>query len=186
MAFGLRLARSQGPEGTTGNLDEHPINPANASPIFFGDPVRFDTNGWVVEASGGGDSDDFNIAGVFRGCRYVDANGDYAFSPIWDGGAGRATAFAHVQFPTNGVFHIMGDAAGTYTRANTVGKRFGVTYTAGNLATSNSGVALGAAAAATGPLLVLGLARFPNQRFDMVSPTFEVIIVRPQAHLQVA
>lgn len=178
--FGIRLVRSAGMEGFTGNTFHFPVNPANTGPIFTGDPVRFDAAGFIVEASGGADNNDFDILGTFMGCQYVDANGGVVFSPVWPGGAGATEIMAYVAMAPHSLYIIKGEAGATYTRANTVGKRFGVSYAPGRLMYGESGVTLGAVTAATGPLIVQGLARFPDNTWDSEEPIFEVSIMRPQ------
>lgn len=184
--FGLRLVRSQGMEGYTGNNNEFLIDPANTNPIFTGDLVAMDNSGFVEEATGGASSDDLDIWGVFAGCRYIDSDGSVEYRSFWDGGAGRTEAKAIVALPPHGVFHIRGKAGTVYTRANTIGKRFGVTYVAGIPMYGDSGVTLGAAAAAAGPLIVHGLVDEPGNDWSSDQPKFEVTIARPAGFLAVA
>lgn len=178
--FGIRLVRSAGMEGYTGNSFEFPIDPANTNPIFTGDPVALSAAGYVEEASGGADNNDFSILGTFNGVRFVDAEGGYKFRQFWSGNAGASEVYATVSMPAHGLYHIKGAAGAGYTRANTVGKRFGVTYDTGRTAYGESGISMGSASAATGPLLVRGLADLPNNTWDSEEPIFEVAIVRPQ------
>jgi hypothetical protein len=180
--MGLRLVRSQGMEGISGNLNEFDIDPTNSNPIFTGDVVAFDGNGFVEEATGAAANDDFDILGVFMGCRYVDADGDYEFRNHWDGAANRVNVVAHVAVPPHSMFWIRGAAGTTYTRAATLGKRFGVVYNAGTPLYGDSRLTLGAAAAATGPLLIHRLVDLPNNTFDSDEPWFECSIVRPQGY----
>lgn len=176
--YGLRLARSQGQEGFTGNLAEFAISPSNTAAIFAGDPVVL-SSGFLVEATGAANNNDFAILGVFTGCRYVEADGSIKFRPFWDGAAGRSNIMASVALPTNGVFQIYGKAGTTYTQA-AIGARYGLTYGAGSTVYGDSRSTLGAAAAATtGPLIVQGLAKYPGNVIGMDQPVFEVTVVRP-------
>ena len=79
-----------GMEGFTGNTFEYPIAPANTNLIFSGDPVILNA-GFLEEASGNtpGAITAAPIMGVFSGCRYVAATGDYRFERFGDGAAGR-------------------------------------------------------------------------------------------------
>jgi hypothetical protein len=144
--------------------------------------VIWGSTGFIQEATGGADNNDFDILGVFMGCQYVDAEGSIKFKPYWPGVAGAKDINALVAMPSHGRFHIKGLLGATYTQANTIGKRFGVDYTAGNPMYGDSRVALGAATAATGPLRVLGLAKLPGNNWGIAEPIFEVSIVRPQGN----
>lgn len=178
--FGLKIVRSTGPDGFVGNSQEYPISPANPDPIFMGDLVAL-SGGFVIEASGATDNNDFSVLGVFQGCRYVDADGSYKFKPYWDGVAGRSNVIAKVAIPDGATFLIAGDPAGTYTQAS-VGARFGTKYAAGSALYGDSRITMGAAPAATGPLIVHRLADTPNNAFGNDYPLLEVGIVRRQLH----
>jgi hypothetical protein len=163
-------------EGSTGNLREFPINPANANAIFTGDLVRLNA-GYVIEASGAATGADFDVLGVFMGCRYVEADGSFRFKQMWDGGAGRTQCWAHVMVPIGATLMVPGQSGATYTAAD-IGTRKGIVYAAGNTRTGYSGMRLGApgATVATGPLVVV-------QALDDVDPGgpyFEVAIARSQ------
>jgi hypothetical protein len=180
--FGLRLVRSQGMEGYSGNLFEYPISPANTSPIFTGDVVALSA-GFVREATLGGTADQNNIGilGVFAGCRYVDDDGSYVFKNQWNGGAGRSEIFGHIAIPPVGLFFIRGAAGQVYTQAD-IGVRKGVLWNAGSVKYGDSRLTLGAAGAnvATGPLFVHRLAQLPGNTFASPEPIFEVSVIRQQ------
>lgn len=180
--FGLRLVRSQGMEGYSGNLFEYPISPANTSPIFTGDVVALNA-GFVREATLGGTAaqNDIPILGVFAGCRYIDDDGSYVFKNQWNGGAGRSEIFGHIAIPPVGLFFIRGAAGQVYTQAD-IGTRKGVLWNAGSVKYGDSRLTLGAAGAsvATGPLFVHRLAQLPGNTFASPEPIFEVSIIRQQ------
>jgi len=181
--FGLRLVRSQGMEGYSGNLFEYPINPANTSPIFTGDVVALSA-GFVREATLGGtvaSQNDFPILGVFAGCRYVDTDGSYVFKNQWNGAPGRSEIFGHIAIPPVGLFFIRGAAGQVYTQAH-IGVRKGVLWNAGSVKYGDSRLTLGAAGAnvATGPLFVHRLAQLPGNNFNSPEPIFEVSVIRQQ------
>ena len=177
--FGLKVLRSRGMEGYFGNQTEFDIAPGNTGAIYAGDLVRLN-GGVIVEASGATDNDDFSPLGVFLGCRYVAADGDYEFKRFWDGGAGRTNIKAMVAVPEGVTFQIKGTPAGTYTAANTIGARFGINYNAGSPVYGDSRVRLAAAASATGPLLVHRLVDAPRNSFGASEPLFEVVFARTQ------
>lgn len=183
--FGLKIVRSQGPEGYVGNTAEYEIDPTNTSSIFTGDPVKLDANGFVIEATGAAANDSFDILGVFVGCQYVGADGSYRFRNRWDGAPGGSLIRAMVALPPVGMFAIRGAAGTNYTRANTVGERYGMIYGAGSTIYGDSRSTLAAAAAATGPLLIHGLAQIPGNVYGNGAPTFICSIARPQGFPQV-
>lgn len=183
--FGLKLLRSTGADGFTGNQSEFPIAANNTGVIFSGDLVRL-ASGVLVEASGAANNDDFSPLGVFLGCRYVAADGSYVFKRYWDGVAGRTNIVGIVGIPDGATFLIKGSSLGTYTQAS-VGSRFGVNYAAGSVAYGDSRVRLGAAAAnSTGPLRLLRLVDAPFNAFDRPEPLFEVVFARSQGFAALA
>lgn len=178
---GLRLVMSQGMEGFTGNLREFDIDPTNTGAIYYGDVVAWAASGFVAEATGATDNDDFDILGIFMGCRYVDTDGSIQYSKHWDGGANRSDIRAHVAMPAGCMITIKGDATGTYTKANTEGHRFGIDYAAGSAVTGVSAVNLGAAADSAGPILIHGLhSGVVGNSYSSDEPVFIGTIVRPQ------
>lgn len=161
--FGLRLGRSQGMEGFTGNHFEYLIDPANTNLIFTGDPVLLNA-GYIEEASGntqGNITPSAPLTGVFAGCRYVDQNGDYQYRQYWDGAAGRSDVYAYVAHPAHTFFHVRGQA-GTNFNQTDVGTRFELFYNPGEVATGDSRVTLGQAAPTTGSVVLRGLADIPG------------------------
>lgn len=180
---GLRLVRSQGMEGFTGNLSEYPIADDNTDAIFTGDVVALN-GGFVEEASGATSGGDFDILGVFQGCRYIAADGSIEYRRHWDGLAGRSDVKAFVAVPPHGVFYIKGTSGTSYTQAD-IGVRKGIVYAAGDTTTGDSRITLGATAA-TGPLIVNRLAELPGNTFLVAEPVFEVQVVRSQLFPQLA
>jgi hypothetical protein len=176
--FGLRLVRSQGMEGYTGNLHEFPIDPANDDPIFTGDVVKL-VGGLLVEASGLASGAAFIPCGVFAGCRFVDTDGSIRFRQFWDGGPGRKNIVAHVAQPVSGVFYIRGADGVVYTQA-AIGARYGIVYAAGSPMYGDSRITLGAAPAAAGPLIVHRVAPLPGNALGSNMPIFEVAMVQQQ------
>lgn len=167
--FGLRLARSQGMEGFTGNLFEFTIDAANANAIFTGDPVVL--NGGNVEVAAAGANP---ILGVFMGCRYVDNDGDYDFKRFWDGATGRSDIKAHVAMPPHSMFWIKGDAGVDFQPATSVGAAHPLVLAAGSTQYGDSRAALGAPGA--GPLIVHRIVELPNNVWGTDEPILEVSV----------
>ncbi len=175
--FGLRLGRSQGMEGYTGNLNEFPIDPTNSNTIFTGDAVVIN-GGFAEEATGNGGTTPHvsPITGVFMGCRYTEANGDYDFSSFWDGNSGRSNVVAHVSMPPHMTFHAKMTAPGSQAD---VGTRRGLDYAAGSTQYGDSRITVGAADAA-GPVVIQRLASLPNNAWTNAEPIVEVTVVAQQ------
>lgn len=178
--MGFRLARSQGMEGSTGNLHDFPINPANANPIFRGDLVTL-TGGYAAEATGGASSNAFDILGIFWGCKFVGADGGFHYEHLWDGRTGAANIFAQVAvMPAGATMLVRGTDGQPYTNGD-IGTRKGVVYAAGNVAQGQSRMTLGAAGAtvAGAPLRVLRQVDLPDGIPDpALAPWFEVAVIR--------
>lgn len=124
--MGFRLARSQGMEGSTGNLNEFPIAPGNATKIFRGDLVQL--NAGKIEVTDGAAGD--KVVGIFWGCKYVAADGSFEFRPMWDGVPGRKDILAHVAvMPAGSTMLVRGQPGAAYTDAD-VGTRKAADVTA--------------------------------------------------------
>ena len=169
--FGLRLGRSQGMEGYTGNLNEFLIDPTNANAIFTGDPVVL--NGGYIEAEATGTAP---LLGVFFGCRYVDVDGDYEFRNFWDGNTGRSNIVAHVALPTHQMFHAKMAAPGSIAD---VGTRRALTAASGSTQYGDSRYLIGAVNA-SGPVQIHRLANLPGNDWANAEPIVECSIVLQQ------
>lgn len=165
--FGLRLARSQGMEGFTGNLFEFNISPTNADAIYTGDPVAL-SGGFLVASTTAAAA----FLGVFMGCRYEDSNGDYKFERYWDGGANRTNVKAHVAMPSHGMFYIKGTAGVDFQPATSVGAAHPFTFVAGDPRYGDSRTTL--AGPAAGPVIVHRLADLPGNAWGTGEPILEV------------
>jgi hypothetical protein len=134
--FGLRPVRHfSGGEIRTQGF-ERGIADGSTSPLYMGQPVKWD-GGFIVAAAPG----DTNIAGVFAGVEYRDSGRDHAvqFSPHFPGSATAKNIVVHVHTDPQIIYQIQGanvpaTARGTY--ADFVG-------TGGNAITGDSAVALG-------------------------------------------
>jgi len=184
MGFGFRMARSTGMEGSTGNLHEFLINPADTDKIHTGDPVIL--NAGYIESFAAGAVTNSDVLGIFAGCRYVEADGSIKYASYWDGGAGRTDVKAQVIVPNNGqsLLAELGVAGATAFTQAMVGRRVGFTAAAGNDATGQSGAYVtNGAAVATGPFVIWGLADIPEHNVTRVY--VEVGLARPQLGMQV-
>jgi hypothetical protein len=152
--MGFRLARSQGMEGSTGNLNDFPIAPGNAAPIFRGDLVTL--NGGFVEVTDAGPGD--RVLGIFWGCKFIAPDGSVEFRPIWDGVPGRADILAQVSLaPVGSTLLVRGSPGAVYTDAD-IGTRKGANVSVvGDRLSGMSRATLGAPGATvpTAPLVVL-------------------------------
>jgi hypothetical protein len=166
MEMGFRLARSKGMEGSTGNLRDFPINPANTTPIFRGDLVTL-TSGYVAKSAGGAGA---KILGIFWGCKYTDAEGGIAFRKTWNGVTGSTNIQAQVAVLPAGATMLVGaNPAQVYTAADVGTLKPAAAGSGGNALTGQSSQMLGNAGAtvATAPLIVLG---FLDANMDEVIP----------------
>lgn len=165
--FGLRLGRSQGMEGYTGNLNEFFIDPANTNPIFTGDPVIL--SGGNIEAEATGTA---AILGVFFGCRYVDTDGSYEYRSFWDGNSGRSNCVAHVAMPSHHMFHVKLGAAVPDPSA-VIGASAALVAAAGSTAYGDSRYT---ATPGVGPLVVHRLVNIPGNEWGNDEPIVEVSV----------
>jgi hypothetical protein len=191
--FGLKLSESQGMAGFTGNSNEFAINPTNTSPIFPGDPVIMNASGYIEEATGGADSDDFTIFGIFSGWRdaapaTVKGQMNSGYSPVWTGAAGFTDPRAIVSLPVGSMVRVQGALGGGYSQTNTIGKLFGMDYILGDSTFGESRSVLGSPAAgvATMPLLVHRLAEDPGNGWSSDQPIFIATVVRQQGTYTIA
>lgn len=166
---GLRLARSQGMEGYTGNTREYGIDPTNSNAIFTGDPVVL-SGGYIVAAT----STTAAILGIFMGCRFVAADGSYEFRNQWDGTANRTSCFATVAIPASGMCWIKGNSGVTFAEATSVGATHPFVIAAGNAQYGDSRWALGAPGA--GPVIVHRLVDIPGNTWGNTEPVLEVSV----------
>jgi len=175
MPFGLKLARVSGQGENQGGIQEYMIDPANATPIFFGDPVRI-AGGYIVACGVGED-----MIGVFQGCQYVAQDGSYKFKNYWTGESGASDIKAAVAGYEGSRFYIELDSTeGNATQAM-IGTRRNVVANSGSTVYGDSGYTLGAADAA-GTLFVNQLADLPGNDLGKPGVIFEVTVASPQRY----
>lgn len=178
--MGFRLARSQGMEGSTGNLNEFPIAPGNTNQIFRGDLVTL--NAGKVEVTDGAAGK--KVLGIFWGCKYVEADGSFEFRPMWDGVPGRKDILAQVAImPAGSTMLVRGTPGAVYTDAD-VGTRKAANVTVpGDPLSGMSRQTLGAPGATvpTAALVVLRKIDLPDGGGDW----FEVALAADSATINV-
>jgi len=168
--FGLRLARSQGMEGYSGNFTQFDILPTNADAIFTGDPVVLNAGYLEAATTAAGP-----ILGVFMGCQYEDTNGDIKFRNQWDGAPNRENIRAAVAMPASSLFWIKGKEGVNFAQSTSVGATHPFdTTVAGNTQYGDSRVTLGAAGA--GALIVHRLVDLPHNAWGTDGPILEVSV----------
>jgi hypothetical protein len=143
-----------------------------ATSLFKGDPVN------LVAASGTiiryVNNSTLPLLGVFWGCEYYDANGEYIYSPDWVGGtaigakglfAGARYAKAIIITDLSVVYTIQVTAGTTRVIVANVGQNSDLVMTAGNTQTGMSKVSLSQAdigAVATDPVKIVDVSPYPN------------------------
>jgi len=175
--IGFRLARSLGMEGTTGNLHDFPISPSYSTSIFKGGLVTLSAGfvqvGVVTPTS--------KYLGIFWGCKYEDANGDFVYANMWDGGANRTNIQAQIGLlPAGASALVKGVDGATYTAAD-IGVRKTFVENSGNTRTGMSGATLAGPGASTANA---GLIVMQKIDFADGSDWFEVALAADSAILQ--
>lgn len=139
MAFGFK------PIGMTSSDEVTPINEyqiaTSASAIYKGDPVKQVTDG-TIEVAAAGDV----IIGIFAGCTYYNAKGEFVNSPNYDAPTGESDIRALVYDDPKTRFEVL--ANDDVTQAN-VGALYDFAYTAGSAVNGLSAVTLDISSLAT-------------------------------------
>ncbi len=179
--FGLRIAKSQGMEGFTGNTQNFPLSTSNTNPIFVGDPVVL-SGGFVIAATGTATA----ILGAFMGWEDMGVETPYGvkgrqFNRYWSATSGGTadTPVAKIAMPPHGLFWVKGDSGVTFAAATSIGAAHPFVINAGNAQYGDSRVALGAPGA--GALIVHRLVDIPGNTWGDTEPLLEV-----SANLQTA
>lgn len=122
----------------------------NTTAIYQGDPVRMLSTGYIAQWTAG--TAVSQLWGVFVGCQYLAAGGNWRFSPYWPGGgnsgSGDIIAFVTPVILTPApLFVIQTDATGITQAA--VGANADVVIGTGNALTGQSGAYLDVSTLAT-------------------------------------
>lgn len=159
--MGFRLARSQGMEGSTGNLNEFPIATGYTTAIYRGDLVTLNA-GNIEKSTGAAGA---KVLGIFWGCKFTNANGDVEHAQMWTGAAGRSGITAQIAvMPAGATMLVKGADGATYTAADIGTRKIANVTGGGDARTGMSRAVLGppGATVATAPLVVLGRVDFAD------------------------
>lgn len=174
--FGLRIAKSVGMEGFTGNLSEFPISNADVTPMYIGDPVIL-SGGFCTAAVDGA----LPILGIFAGWEDTGPEAEYGgktrpFRRYWGPSDGSLsnTPVAKVVMPSESLFWIKGLSGVNFQAATSIGASHPLNLAAGNSVFGESRVSLGAPAA--GPVKVHRLVPMPGNGWGASEPILEVSI----------
>lgn len=149
------------------------IKDAYATAIYFGDVVKFTTDGTIVKDTG---TSSLTPIGVFVGCRYINSIGYAVDSQYWPGGITTGyTVYAKVVTDPNAVFQIQADSALALSSATTVAiglaalaMNAAIVQTAGSATFGKSKNALNGTSVSTTntlPLRIVGLVEQPNNEW---------------------
>jgi len=136
----------------------------NASPIFFGDPVINDANGYVTVGAAASTEVTGTIAGIFVGCKYLSVSQKRTvWSNYWPGSdvASTSVVEGYIVNDPNARWVAQSDSTGLTQAA--VNANISYNTGVGNTANGISGAFLGAtiATTATLPFRVIGLLTTP-------------------------
>ena len=153
--FGL-MPYAPGGGSVTGSfgLIERQIVYSDTAKIYFGDPVKNVTAGYIAAWTAG--TAVSQLAGIFQGCRYLSQSRGYEVeSRYWPGTdvASTSSVWAKIipcDLSLPQWFVVQGDATGAVLAD--VGGNYDVTMTAGSVITGNSAVVIAASAATTATL----------------------------------
>jgi hypothetical protein len=136
----------------------------NASPIYYGDPVINDANGYVTVGAAASTEVTGTVAGIFQGCKYLSvAQKRTVWSNYWPGSdvANGNLVEGYIINDPNAKFVVQSDATGLTQAA--VNANISYNTGVGNASTGISGSFLGAtiATTATLPFRVISLLTTP-------------------------
>lgn len=175
----------------TSQFNQYPIKSGYAANIFTYDPVYLLSDGTIGIATAGNP-----MTGVFIGCFYQDANGNYQYSRYWPastttwnpGGTGNVNAVAFVVDDPNVLFDIQCAGTATVTgNVNTI-KQNDINYNynfhsgTGSTGTGLSGYYLDMATQATTSSLNLKLVRLAPEITNALGVLYNNGLVRINNH----
>ena len=160
---------------------QYPIKSGYATSLFMGDPVTYLNDGTIGIGVAGS-----AIVGVFFGCFYQDATGNYVFSQYWPastvtwnpGGTGSVNATAFVVDDPNVLFDVQCSGTALVTgHVNTIQQsdiNYNYNFAAGtgNTGTGQSGYYLNLASQATTATLNLKLIRLTPRVDNSLGQTY--------------
>lgn len=174
--FGLRIAKSQGMEGFTGNTSNFPISTSNTNPMFVGDPVVL-SGGFCQAATVAANP----ILGVFLGWEDEGVEAPYGskgqpFNRNWTAtdGARANSPSAKVAIPSHAMFWIKGESGVNFAAATSIGAAHPFVINAGDAAYGDSRWTLGAPG--PGACIVHRLVDMPGNSWGTGGPILEVSV----------
>jgi hypothetical protein len=147
----------------------------NTTPIFYGDPVEPDADGYIVQ--GDGTTAAAGIAGVFVGCKYLNTSMKRTvWSNYWPGSGNTGDVEAYIVNDPNAKFVVQSDATGLTQAA--INSGIGYTIGTGNTSTGISGAYVSTlTTATTAPFRVVGLVTAPPGAPGTESGAYNQVIV---------
>lgn len=159
--FGLRQYSGTGSAPTYEQV-EMLIKSDYTTPVFFGDAVLQDANGYITRA---GDSPSTQLAGVFQGCKYLSVSQKRTvWSNYWPGSDNNGDVYAYVINDPNAKFIIQAASNLNVTQAAVGASIATAGGSGGNTANGISGMyalSVTAPSAPTDPFRVVGLVTDP-------------------------
>ena len=133
-------------------MNRYTIADSYATSIFYGDLVKATGTTKGIQLSTSGDSP----VGVFAGCNYTAANGEFKWSRYWPASTDTiGTATAYVWDDPNIVFECQSDAAVAVTQ---IGELFDIVTThSGSTITGQSGMELDVGASTNDDLVLMDI-----------------------------
>ena len=133
----------------------------NTTPIYYGDPVNPDANGYIVVGVTSGSSGNTQIAGVFVGCKYLSVSQKRTvWSNYWPGSDNNGNVEAYIVNDPNAIWTVSGDSSTSLWVQAAINANCGYAIGTGNTSTGVSGAYLDsttiAAATTTLPFRILG------------------------------
>jgi len=159
--FGLRQYSGTGSAPTYEQV-AMAIKSDYTTPVFYGDAVLQDANGYITRA---GDSPTTQLAGVFYGCQYLSvAQKRTVWSNYWPGSDNNGDVIAYVVNDPNAKFVIQAASGLNVTQAAVGASILTAGGSGGNTANGISGMyaaSVSAPSAPTDPFRVVGLVTAP-------------------------
>ena len=157
----------------------------NASPIFYGDPVNPDANGYVVVGVTTASSGNTQVAGVFVGCKYLSVSQKRTvWSNYWPGSDVASTNVVTgyiVNDPNSKFLAQVGGSSSTGVVAGDVNANVQFAYGTGNTASGISGayvdISVTPTTTSTLPFRIVGLVLDPPGSAGTASGAYNWVIV---------
>jgi len=137
--YGLIPINLIGGQVFAGATRQIPIASGSSTAIFFGNVVKFNTDGYIENETS---TDSSTPVGVFLGCTYTDPTYGSTFRQYYPGAVVADDIQAYVQDDPDALFKVAVTAAGTstvsYMTRTDVNRNSALVLTTGNTTTGNS------------------------------------------------